>query len=78
MAHTWTAPCVDCRECGRSFAPFKPWWRLCPRCVRPARRAFTVARPNGQIRGQLSLRDTPQWAEATSPNVFALRPRRDP
>lgn len=64
-----------CRECGRTFTPDKPWWRICARCFRPARRPFAVARP-GQLPGQLSMADTPEWAEAVAPNVVALRPRR--
>lgn len=68
---------VACRDCGRSFVPDKPWWRMCPRCARSSRRTFPAAvRSTGQIPGQLSMRDTVEWQEATSPNVVRLRTRR--
>lgn len=70
-----TAPLAACRRCGRSFAPEKPWWHTCARCFRRVRRPFAVAR-SGQMAGQLSLADTPEWAAAVSSNVYALRPRR--
>jgi hypothetical protein len=71
-----TAPLVACRGCGEPFAPAKPWGRMCPGCFRPVRRPSAVTPRASQLRGQMSLTDTPEWVEANSPNVVPLRPRR--
>jgi hypothetical protein len=68
---------IVCRVCGEPFAPAKPWFWACPSCfaelprVKPSATAQLAQRAN-----QLSLTDTPEWQDATSPYLAYEDARR--